>query len=140
MGTLNEHIVKSTGWVHGSAHLLEVAFAFPPLAGTLTTGSGKFRLPIDSSYAILGSIVTVNTAPTGLPVIVDILKNGTTIYTTTANRPTIAVSAFMSATAYTTPDVVAVAPGDYLQWSVSQIGSGTAGADLFVRVLAKRAA
>ena len=86
---------------------------------------------------IIGATAAVNTAPTGASIIVDVLKNGTTIYTTSANRPTIAVSTFAT-TVTNTPNVTTLAAGDYLTVNVAQIGSTIAGSDLTVQIELQR--
>jgi hypothetical protein len=77
---------------------------------------------------------SVGTAPTGASVIVDVHLNGTTIFTTQGNRPTISPGAFTSGSA--TPDVTSVAAGDYLTIDIDQVGSTVAGAYLTVQVTA----
>ncbi len=72
----------------------------------------------------------VRTAPTGANIIIDVNKNGTTIFTTQGNRPTIPDGSNDDLSAI--PDVTAIAAGDVLEIDVDQIGSGTAGADLVV--------
>jgi hypothetical protein len=62
--------------------------------------------------------------------IVDINKNGTTLFTTQGNRPTISASGFLAST--TAPDVTTFASSDYITIDVDQIGSTVAGADLTV--------
>ena len=94
----------------------------------VTTGSTRFLFPI--AVTIIGVSASASTAPTGASVIVDVNKNGTTIYTTQANRPAIAASAFSASE--TTPDVTAMAVGDYLTVDVDQVGSTIAGSDLNV--------
>ena len=69
--------------------------------------------------------VYADTAPTGATLIVDVNKNGTTIFTTQANRPTIADGG--NADDSGTPDVTAAAAGDRLSYDIDQIGSGDAG-------------
>lgn len=101
--------------------------------GSLAVEAGVARLPLPAAAAIVSVIAMVNTAPTGASVIVDVLKNGTTVFTTQANRPTIAASANASGAAL--PDVTSLAIGDYLQVNISQIGSIVAGADLTVAIL-----
>lgn len=106
-------------------------------SGTLTvaTGAGRFRFPFP--VVLLAVSAAVGTAPTGAAVLADVNKNGTTIFTTQGNRPNIAVST--NAAAETTPDVTAMAVGDYLTVDVDQIGSTVAGADLTVIVRYRRA-
>lgn len=100
-------------------------------AGTLTTGVGTlaFRAPFAMTLQHVRLYAT--TAPTGAAILVDVNKNGTTMFTTQANRPTIAISA-NSETATTAPDVTAVAAGDRITIDVDQVGSTVAGADLSV--------
>jgi hypothetical protein len=106
--------------------------------GTLTTTTGVNRLPIDGTYTIVGTRLMVGTAPTGANIIVDIKKNGTTIYTTQANRPTIA-SGQNAGGPGATPDVTTLTAGDYLTVDIAQIGSTVAGADLNVSVIVSKA-
>ena len=68
--------------------------------------------------------------------ILDVNKNGTTIFTTQGARPTIADGQRPSST--TLPAVTAVAAGDTLTIDVDQIGSGTAGSDLYVSITLRR--
>jgi len=102
------------------------------VVGTLATGIGVSRMRIPEDGFIIDAAAVVDTAPTGASIIVDVHKNGTTIFTTPANRPTIAVAAFDSGLAI--PDVTAVAAGDVLTVDIDQIGSIIAGADLTVFV------
>lgn len=101
--------------------------------GTLSVGAGTLRLPIDTSYTITGVRLTVGTAPTGANLIVDVLKNGSTIFTTSTNRPTISAGG-NSGGPGNTPDVSSVAAGDYLTINIDQVGSTVAGADLVVSI------
>ncbi len=77
--------------------------------------------------------LAVNTAPTGAAIIVDIHKNGTTIFTTQSNRPQIAADANTGYT--TTIEVSTWADGAYLTMHIDQIGSTTPGSDLTVIIL-----
>lgn len=107
------------------------------IGGTLAAGTGKHRLYNDTGATLIIRSVraSVGTAPTGAAITVDVNKNGTTIFTTQANRPSIAAAANTSGKV-TNMDVVSLADGDYLTVDVDAIGSGTAGADLVVQVLA----
>lgn len=106
------------------------------LPGTVAVGTGttRFYNPFGRSMTLYKGFASVGTAPTGASLIVDINKNGTTIFTTQANRPTIAVSTFFDDTP--APDVTSWPAGDYLTFDVDQIGSTVAGADLVVGVVA----
>lgn len=99
--------------------------------GTLTTGTGVQKLPFTQDAVINRVKLAVGTAPTGQAIIVDVNKNGTSIYPTSA-KPQIAASATVGANAV--PDTKLMANGDYLTIDIDQIGSGTAGADLTVVV------
>lgn len=98
--------------------------------GTLVVAAGTARLYLSGGYTLSDYRVSVGTAPTGASLIVDINKNGTTIFTTQANRPTIAASGFLGST--TAPAVTTFAAGDYITIDVDQVGSTVAGADLVV--------
>lgn len=103
--------------------------------GTLAVTVGTFRLYNDmgATWTITGVRASVGTAPAGASVIVDVHKNGTTIFTTQANRPTIAAATNTSGNV-TNMDVTTVTAGEYLTIDIDQIGSTTAGADLTVQV------
>jgi hypothetical protein len=107
-------------------------------SGTLSvvTGQGRFRFPFAAT--ILGATAAVGTAPTGASLIADVSKNGTTIFTTQANRPTIAAGA-NATTTEPAPDVTTIAAGDYLTVDIDQVGSTVAGADLTVFIRYRRA-
>lgn len=104
-------------------------------AGDLTADAGDGRYPVPQDGTIVSVRAAVGTAPTGSSLIVDVNKNGTTVFTTQANRPSIAVSGSSSSAAV--PDVTSVAAGDLLSVDVDQVGSTIAGADLSVVVLIK---
>jgi hypothetical protein len=99
-------------------------------AGTMTTGTGTDR--IYNTSGVTRTLVHVGiglvTAPTGAAFIADVNKNGTTIFTTQASRPSIAVSTFYDLSS--APDVTTWASGDYLTVDRDQVGSTIAGADL----------
>ena len=105
-------------------------------SGTLVTGTvGKARWYADKSYTIKSIRASVNTAPTGSPtVVIDANKNGTTVFTTQGNRPTIAASSFTSGLV-TNMDVTSLTAGDYLQVDIDTVGGTIAGADLTVQIV-----
>lgn len=102
------------------------------IPGTLVTGTGVVRFYFNATRTVSNVVVGVGTAPTGSTIIVDVNKNGTTIFTTQGNRPTIAISGFSDLTSV--PDVTGFVSGDYLTVDVDQKGSTIAGADLVVTV------
>jgi hypothetical protein len=103
--------------------------------GNVVVNIGTFRLYNDtgSTWTITGVRASVGTAPAGAAIIIDVNKNGTTIFTTQANRPTIAAAANTSGNV-TNVDVTTIAAGEYLTIDIDQIGSTTAGADLTVQI------
>lgn len=107
------------------------------VAGTQTTGTKKAAAIVGLAGTIVDVRAYLDTAPTTSSFIIDVNKNGTTIFTTQANRPTVAIAGNASTT--TAPDVTAVAAGDRITVDCDQIGSGTAGSDLYVSVTVKRA-
>ncbi len=105
-------------------------------SGNVAVGTGKHRIYNDTGVTLTIRAVraTVNTAPTGAAIRVDVNRNGTTIFTTQGNRPNIAISSFTSKV--TNMDVVTLADGEYLTVDIDQVGSSVVGADLVVQVLA----
>lgn len=103
-------------------------------AGTLTTGSGSFKLPFTLDAEIVSVQLAVATSPTGADLIVDVNKNGSTVFTTQANRPTVPDGDANGVGAEAVPDVTAISEGDYLTIDIDQIGSTVAGEDLTVVV------
>jgi len=102
--------------------------------GTLTVGVGISRFYMPVAGTITKIIASVGTAPTGLPIIIDILKNGTTIYSTNpGNRPTIAVST--NVVFPTNPDTTAFAANDYFTVQIVQVGTTTAGTDAVIQIV-----
>jgi len=110
-----------------------VAFSIP---GGLGTSVGTARIYNDTGKNLTFSLIraTAGTAPAGSAVIVDVNLNGVTIFTTQANRPTIAAG---TNTDTATPDVTTWTAGSYLTVDVDQVGSTTAGSDLVVQVSAQ---
>jgi len=106
------------------------------VVGALTVGAGKDRVAFPFDGEVVNADLVVGTAPTGADLIVDLLLNGVSIYTTVANRPRVLVSAVTSSAANRVlrPDVVKFVAGDVLSVTVVQVGSTVAGSDLDVTV------
>jgi hypothetical protein len=107
------------------------------VTGTAAVATGKSRIYLESDYVVETVRAAVNTAPTGAALVVDVNRNGTTIYTNQSDRPSIAAGT-NSATG-NNPAVTTLAAGDYLTVDVDQVGSTAAGADLTVTVRVRRA-
>lgn len=105
-------------------------------SGTLVTETGKSRIYLEGSYTLLTARAAVNTAPTGASILVDVNKNGSTIYGTQANRPTISASGFSGSGGSASGGTFS--SGDYIQVDIDQVGSTIAGADLTVTLRLKR--
>jgi len=120
---------------HPVANFLRVQ-AIHTVAGTLVVAAGTLRIYNQTGRTLTISEVflAVGTAPVGSAIIVDVHKDGTTLFTTQANRPQIADGTNSGNS--TTIDVTSWADGAYLTADVDQIGSGTAGSDLTVHVIA----
>jgi len=115
------------------------------MAGTLTTGvksKGESVFVAPYNFTVLGGYALVGTAPTDASLILNVSKvsqaagTSANLYTTNANRPTIAATATQSWTGSTAfakssvPDTDDVLAGDILKLNVIQIGSTVAGADV----------
>jgi hypothetical protein len=83
------------------------------LAGAQTTGTEKLGFMVAVAGTITDVRAYLTAAPTTSSFIVDVMKNGVTLFTTSANRPTIAATANASST--TLPDIVSVAVGDRIR-------------------------
>lgn len=133
---------KTTGWYEldsaGVERLITHAIEAHDFtaSGTLTVRTGVSRLYLEGNYTFDTCRASVGTAPTGAAVIVDVLKNGTTIYTTQSARPQIAVST--NSANGNSPAISTFVSGDYITVNIAQIGSTVAGADLVVTLRLRR--
>jgi NO-binding membrane sensor protein with MHYT domain len=106
------------------------AFTIP---GALAVAVGSVRWYAPKSITITSVVVSVGTASLGASVIFDVNKNGTTIFTTQANRPTVAASAFTAST--TGMSVTTLTTSDYITVDIDQIGTTYSGADAVVQII-----
>jgi hypothetical protein len=103
------------------------------IAGDLVVeGDAALPIFIPDDAVIENIFAYVRGVPDGSDIILDVLKNGSTIFTTTANRPTIEDGENASGAAE--PDVTALSSGDVLELVVVQVGSNVIGRDLVVVV------
>ena len=112
-------------------------FRFPVRAGNVAVSTAiNQRIYNDSGRTLTLDLVRtrVITPPATTPIIVDVNLDGTTIFTTQANRPSIAAAANTALSG--TPQVVSWPNGSYLDYHIDAIGTGTVGADLQVDVWA----
>lgn len=106
-------------------------FALPGSLMAPTIGTLRFRFPFTAT--LVGVSASVNTAPTDANIIVDVNKNGSTIFTI-STKPTIIAGAFDTGVSEFVPDITAVVSGDYLQVDVDQVGATAPGSNLMVFV------
>lgn len=118
-------------WVIEDSGLIPITIVYVK-SGDLSVGPLNIRIHSPRAFNIQNVTVAVNTAPDGADLIVDVNLNGVTIFTTQANRPTIADGA--TEDLVSAPDVIAVAFNDVIEVDVDQVGSSAAGADLVVQV------
>jgi len=105
------------------------------IEGSLLVEGSPFRIYNVSgiSRTISKVFISVNVAPVGSSMIVDIHRNGTTIFTTQSNRPSILENQFSGFSE--TIEVSNWGADEYLQLEIDQIGSSIPGSDLTVHVL-----
>lgn len=96
-----------------------------------TTGQGKGRFYAPTNMTITNIRLSVGEPPTGADLIVDVNKNGTSIFDT-HTRPKITAGNYTSMT--NVPVVTSLNAGDYLTVDVDQIGSTSSGAFLTVQI------
>jgi hypothetical protein len=104
------------------------------VAGVLATQVGSVPLYFSEAATITNVIVGVGTAPVGSSLIVDVNKNGVSMFTSGA-RPTITTATTSSVT--NPPDVSASASidaGEYVTVDIDAVGSSVEGNDLVVTI------
>lgn len=106
------------------------------VGGVLSATAYTMRLYVNEAQTITSVRASVGTAPTGSSIIIDVFKNGTTLFTGGTDRPTIAIGGF---TDVGVPAVTSLAANDYLTVEIVQVGSTIAGADLVVQVVTEAA-
>lgn len=90
-------------------------------------------LVVPGNLTIIKAYAVVKTASGGLPILIDINKNGTSIWSVTqGNR--LSITAGATTANQTVFDTTQLADGDQLTIDIDQIGSVTAGADLTVEL------
>lgn len=121
----------------GTERLVEPGLLFPfSIAGQLAVAVGAHRIYNDTgaTLTIRSVRATVTTVPTGASIIVDVNVDGTTIFSTQANRPTIAISGNTSGKV-TNMNTTSIVDGSYFTVDIDQVGSTITGSNLTVQVL-----
>lgn len=106
------------------------------VAGNAAVQIGMLRFYVEDAYVIEKVRVSAGVGPTGGDLIVDVNKNGTSLFNA-ANRPRVVAN---TNTGTSVPDVTSLAAGDYLTLDIDQIGPTTPGTSLVVQVRVRRLA
>jgi len=129
--------VQAAGYKLANGVALDTIEAFSFYSsGTMAVQTGKHEVPLPVGYQLVSVSARVSTAPSGAAILIDINYNGATVYTTQANRVTIAdgqKNATVSAAQVTT-----FASGGYLSVDIDQVGSSTPGSDLVLLMRLRR--
>lgn len=109
------------------------------ITGDASVGTDAAAWYAQRNFTISRVSVYSPTAPVGASLIVDCHLNGTTIFTTQANRPQVAAGE--NSDDSDTPDVTSISRGDRVTLDIDQVGSTTAGGNplMITIVLTKRA-
>lgn len=108
-------------------------------AGPLQVGIGTTAYPIKGgTFTIVSVAARLAAAPTGSSVIVDVNKNGASIYGNQSFRPTIADGGYDAAVG--THSVSQLVDGDYVTVDIDQVGSTSPGSHLVVVIRLQRIA
>jgi len=109
-------------------------FNLPYVSGNQSTGTTKGQMVVNGHWRVVSVRAVVGTAPATQALIVDLNKNGASLFSGSSIQPTIAASATDSGSAV--PDVAdrTLRPGDILTYDIDQVGTGTVGAGLSVCV------
>lgn len=121
-------------WIDPVISVAQVYTTLFTFEGSLlaTNSPIRFYNTSGTNRTITKVFTSVNTAPTGASIIIDLHKSGTTIFTTQTNRPEILATAFTAQS--TTIESATWADGEYLMLYVDQVGSTVSGSDLTVQV------
>lgn len=101
--------------------------------GNVTVANGRWSPAISTAITLKTIRSTVDTAPTGASLIIDLQASGSgTVFTLTSHRP--AITAGSTVSSLVVPDTVSFAAGTQFRVAVTQIGSTVPGANLAVSV------
>jgi hypothetical protein len=118
--------------IGGSAGGILAEFSF---VGNITVGAKPFRwyppIPSGRTAIVQQAALMIGTAPTGQPLVVDVNKNGLSVFSGVAAQPQLAVGQNFGISGLSG---IALSPTDFLTIDVDQVGSGVPGADLVVQV------
>lgn len=127
--TQNRVIVTTTRAPGVQQFLYQVQVFTVP--GVLSVGQGRAKIVYPGAVTLSKVRATVGTVPLGSEIIVDVNKNGTTVFTNQANRPKIYAG---QSTVVAIPNVTVISPEDYLTVDIDAVGSVFAGENLTVQI------
>lgn len=126
--TGNGSVSAAPAW--GATPKKFLVWHIPSDISTGTQKSARFYMPFAGT--ISKARAYLKTAPTGADVLIDLNKNGSTIWSTQANRLTVSAAANTgSQTSFNTTTFVA---DDYIDIDIDQVGSTEPGEDLTVQL------
>lgn len=99
------------------------------------SGTASFRFVAPYPCKVVEVRTVAGVAPTVAANITDVNKNGTTIFTTQANRPTIAIAATVSNAAVPDAAAATLAKGDVLSFDTDQAGTSTSAVSVVVSIV-----
>lgn len=105
--------------------ILAIMYTIP---GELVVQIGTVRLPITHNGTLLNVAIALGAAPNTDDVVMDLNKNGTTMFA--SGKPTITSGSTESLT--NLPTTTAIAAGDFLTVDLDEVGTAYPGADLVV--------
>lgn len=115
------------------ANAILPTFVFTVVGTLVVATSVTPILIVPANLTILKAYAAIKTAPTGASILINIMKNGTSIWNVTpANRLTIAAAALSGN--QTVFDTTQLSDGDLLTLNIDQIGSSVGGVDLTVEL------
>jgi len=129
-GQVLAYNASTSKWQNQPAGIPLATISMP---GSLAVGIVSLPFPLFGTWRFEAVLVDVATAPAGASIIADVMYNGTTIYSTPGNRPTITAGSQWAAG--NTPNIITFTGSTtvrgYIQFSLLQVGSaGSEGADL----------
>lgn len=123
------------------AHLDDIPHSYQFAASNETTAlAAGGALPVYTDYiavpiTVNSVMINVNTAPTGAAIIVDIKKNGTSIFSTLISIDATENTSLTAATPYVLNGNISFVQGDKIECFINQVGSGITGAGLKVKLI-----
>lgn len=103
------------------------------IGGLAKVTTGALSVIVPMALRITQVRLGADTAPVGSALILDLNRNGVTLYTTQANRPQL--SPGVTDAVAPLPDITTLALGDKLRLDIDQVGSLAAGAGLSLTII-----